>query len=103
VVKPLSTAEGQSVTVLPLPAQGIALPQRHQLQRGPCNMPIVPANSDVDPRMIVPIPADGVDAKIRVIEPTICEHTNLWDTTLIQAVPTRNGIGGQTVTIDRKR
>ncbi len=102
-VKPLPTAEGQSVTVLPLPPQGIALPQRHQLQRGPCNMPIVPANPDVDRRMIVPIPADGAHAKIRVIEPTICGHTNLWNATLIQAVPTQNRIGSQTVTIDRKR
>ena len=66
-------------------------------------MPIVPANPDVDPRMIVPIPADGAQAKIRVVEPTICGHTNLWNTTLIQAVPTRNSIGSQTVTIDRKR
>ena len=103
VVKPLPAADGQSVTVLPLPPQGIALPQRHQLQRGPCNMPIVPANPDVDRRMIVPIPADGAHAKIRVVEPTICGHTNLWNTTLIQAVPTRNGLGSQTVTIDRKR
>jgi hypothetical protein len=103
-VKPLPTAEGQSVTVLPLPSQANpARPQRHQPQRGPCNMPIVPANPDVDPRMIVPIPADGAQAKIRVVEPTICGHTNLWNTTLIQAVPTRDSIGSQTVTIDRKR
>ena len=103
VVKPVPAANGQSVTVLPLPSQAAALPQRHQPRRGPCNMPIVPANPDVDRRMIVPIPGDGADAKIRVVEPTICGHTNLWDTTLIQAVPTRNGMGSQTVTIDRKR
>jgi hypothetical protein len=103
VVKPLPSPEGQSVTVLPLPSQAAALPQRHQPQRGPCNMPIVPANPDVDRRMIVPIPANGAHATIRVVEPTICGHTNLWDTTLIQAVPARNRIGSQTVTIDRKR
>ena len=91
VAKPLPAADGQLVTVLPSPSQAVTLPQRHQPQRGPCNMPIVPANPDVDRRLIVPIPADGADAKIRVVEPTICGHTNLWDTTLIQAVPLRPG------------
>jgi hypothetical protein len=103
LVKPVPAADGRSVTVLPLPAQAAALPQRHQPRRGPCNMPIVPANPDVDRRMIVPIPTDGADAKIRVVEPTICGHTNLWNTTLIEAVPAQNRIGSQTVTIDRKR
>jgi hypothetical protein len=102
VVKPLPTAEGQSVTVLPLPSQ-TAAPQRHQLQRGPCNMPIVPANPDVDPGMLVPIPAEGVGAKIRVIEPTVCGHTNLWDAQLIEAVPSRNKLPTRTIPIDRKR
>ena len=104
VVEPLPTPEGQSVTVLPLPSPAFsALPERHQPERGPCNMPIVPANPDVDRGMIVPIPADRVDAKIRIVEPTICGHTNLWGAEFVQAVPTRHKIESQTFTIDRKR
>ena len=77
VVKPLPTTEGQSVAVLGLPSQAAALPRRHHPERGPCNMPIVPANPDVDPRMIVPIPKGRADAKIRVIEPGVCGHASI--------------------------
>ena len=41
-------------------------------ERGPCNMPIVPANPAVDPKMVIPHRPEGVDPKIRVIEPTVC-------------------------------
>jgi len=46
--------------------------QQRSTERGPCNMPIVRANPDVDPKMVIPHRAEGVDAKIRVIEPTVC-------------------------------
>lgn len=43
------------------------------LQRGPCNMPIIAANADVDPKIIVPIPEHAKkSAKIRAIEPPKC-------------------------------
>jgi hypothetical protein len=42
------------------------------VERGPCNMPIVRANPAVDPKMVVPLRTEGVDAKIRVIEPGVC-------------------------------
>jgi hypothetical protein len=57
------------------PSLAIGLPAqlRHRSpERGPCNMPIVPANPKVDPKMVIPHRAEGVDAKIRVIEPTVC-------------------------------
>ena len=42
------------------------------VERGPCNMPIVRANPAVDPKMVVPLRTEGVDAKIRVIETGVC-------------------------------
>jgi hypothetical protein len=46
--------------------------QTRTVERGPCNMPIVRANPAVDPKMVVPLRTEGVDAKIRVIEPGVC-------------------------------
>jgi hypothetical protein len=52
---------------------GLSAQVRHRSpERGPCNMPIVRANPEVDPKMVIPHRAEGVDAKIRVIEPTVC-------------------------------
>jgi hypothetical protein len=45
--------------------------QQPSVERGPCNMPVIRANSTVDPKMVVPVPRD-TDARIRVIGPTIC-------------------------------
>lgn len=45
---------------------------RPQPERGPCNMPVIRANSDIDPKMVVPIEQGKNQAKIRAVEPTIC-------------------------------
>ena len=37
-----------------------------------CGMTIVPADPSIDPKMLVPRKADGVDYTIRVITPAIC-------------------------------
>ena len=47
--------------------------RRHHVERGPCNMPVVRARPEVDPRMVRPIDRrTHSTAKIRVIEPKIC-------------------------------
>ena len=44
------------------------------VHRGPCNMPIIAANADVDPKILVPIPEHAKkSAKIRAIEPPKCK------------------------------
>lgn len=43
------------------------------VERGGCNMPIIAANADIDPRIIIPIPEEGKrSSRIRVIEPSKC-------------------------------
>lgn len=37
-----------------------------------CGMTIIPADPSIDPKMLFPRKADGVDYKLRVITPTIC-------------------------------
>src|SRR5688500_6193834 len=49
---------------------GLVAGRQPALERGPCNMPVIQAHSNVDPKMVVPIPREK-DARIRVIEPTI--------------------------------
>ena len=46
--------------------------QTRTVERGPCNMPIVRGNPSVDPKIVISHRAEGVDAKIRVIEPGVC-------------------------------
>ena len=41
-------------------------------ERGPCNMPIIRANPNVDPKIVMPIDRERIDAKIRAIEPAVC-------------------------------
>ena len=41
-------------------------------ERGPCNMPIIRGNAEVDPKIVVPILRENTDPKIRAIEPRVC-------------------------------
>jgi hypothetical protein len=45
---------------------------RAQIERGPCNMPIIVATPEIDPKIVRTIPRDRTEAKIRVIEPSPC-------------------------------
>jgi hypothetical protein len=38
-----------------------------------CGMTIIPANPGIDPKMSVPRNNDGIDYKIRAIDPPICQ------------------------------
>ena len=41
-------------------------------ERGPCNMPMIRGNAQVDPKIVKPIEKGNMDPKIRAIVPTIC-------------------------------
>ena len=41
-------------------------------QRGPCNMPMIVGNAQVDPKIVKPIEKENADPKIRAIEPPVC-------------------------------
>jgi hypothetical protein len=47
-------------------------PRQTRVERGPCNMPVIVANADIDPKMIVPIERKNADVKIRAVEPSAC-------------------------------
>ncbi|HJR59147.1 MAG TPA: hypothetical protein VJ813_07115 [Vicinamibacterales bacterium] len=64
------------VEKIPSPIQSL-IPSRvagtsQVLERGPCNMPVIRANPQVDPKIVMPIERENSDPKIRVIGPTIC-------------------------------
>ena len=40
-----------------------------------CGMTIIPADPKIDPKMVVQRPFDGVDYKIRTIDPPVCNPT----------------------------
>jgi hypothetical protein len=61
----------RQVTVLP-DVRPPVFERQNRVERGPCNMPIIVANPDIDPRMVVPVERRNADAKIRVIEPRAC-------------------------------
>jgi hypothetical protein len=71
VTRPIDEVQtGKAKTALLKHSQPI--PTQFRLERGPCNMPVVRANPDVDSRIIAPIAPGKHQAKIRVIEPTTC-------------------------------
>jgi hypothetical protein len=45
---------------------------RGRPERGPCNMPVIPADAAVDPKIVLPTERTNVDAKIRAIAPPAC-------------------------------
>jgi hypothetical protein len=65
---PVQTAEAPRFqAVQPIPAT-----VEKTVERGPCNMPVIVGNANVDPKMIVPVERGSIDHKIRVIEPAVC-------------------------------
>ena len=70
-VPPIEKAPERSTPRKPTPG---TVKQHGGVERGPCNMPIITANADVDPKILVPIPEHAKkSAKIRAIEPPKCK------------------------------